>query len=95
MAASGEALASRFAFTATQLDAYGERELQVLEEVLRRGHPTTVREVAGRIRVKIGWEPLPEERDLEFLDAFYAAERRKLEGDLLFGRRRRDKHDRR
>ncbi len=85
----------RFAFTAAQLDVYGEHELQVLEEVLRRNRKATVAEVAGRIRRRIGWSPLADEGDLEFLDAFYTAERRKLEGDLLFGRRRRHRQDRR
>ena len=95
MAGAGETLEPRFAFTAAQLDAYGEHELQVLEEVLRRAHGPTVAEVADRIRRKIDWTPAAGERDLEFLDAFYAAERRKLETDLLFGRRRRHKLDRR
>ncbi len=94
VAGAGEALAERFAFTPAQLDEYGERELQALEEVLRRGHPQTVHEVAARIRRKIAWSPGEDERDLDFLDAFYAAQRRKLEGDLLFGRRRRHKADR-
>ena len=88
-------LAPRFAFSTEQLDAYGERELQVLEEILRRNHGTTVAEVAGRIRKKIGWTAAPDERDLDFLDAFYTAERRKLESDMLFGKRRLDKNDRR
>ena len=58
-------------------------------------HKPTVAEVAMRIRGRVGWTVIEGERDLEFLDAFYTAQRRKLEGDLLFGRRRRHKHDRR
>lgn len=91
--ASAERLA-RFAFTPDQLDAYGVKELQVLEDVLRRMDRRTLREVAARIRAKIAWTPDADEGDLDFLNAYYAALRQRLEQGLLFGRRRRDKHDR-
>jgi uncharacterized RDD family membrane protein YckC len=81
------------AFTSAQLDAYGVKELQVLEEVLRRYDAATVRAVADRIRAKIGWIAGAGEGDGDFLDAYYRALRGRLEGRLLFGRRRKDKHD--
>lgn len=84
---------ARFAFTPAQLDAYGIKELHVLEEVLRRQSAVTVQAVAERIRAKIGWARGAEETDAVFLDAYYSALRRRLEGRLLMGRRRRDKHD--
>jgi uncharacterized RDD family membrane protein YckC len=83
----------RFAFTTAQLDAYGIKELHVLEDVLRRNHLPTVAAVAERIRKKIGWTRGQEEADWAFLDAYYAALRRRLEGRLLLGRRRADKFD--
>lgn len=83
-----------FDFTPEQADAYGVKELHVLEEVLRLKQAKTVAEVAGRIRGKIGWRAGPGERDEDFLEAYYAALRRRLEARLLFGHRRRDKHDR-
>ena len=83
-----------FAFTPAQLDAYGVKELQVLETVLRRNNAATVNDVARRIRQKIGWIAPPSESNGDFLDAYYVALRAHLETGLLFGRRRRDKHDR-
>lgn len=82
-----------FAFSRQQVDAYGVKELQVLEEVLRRYEPRTVTAVAARIRNKIGWTAGANESDAAFLDAYYVALRGRLEGRLLFGRRRRDKYD--
>lgn len=84
----------RFEFTTAQLDAYGVKELQVLEDVLRRRQMAVIRGVANRIRTKIGWIRSPDESDFEFLDAYYAALRRRLEQLMLQGRRRKDKHDR-
>jgi uncharacterized RDD family membrane protein YckC len=81
-------------FTAAQLDAYGIKELQVLEQVLRTGDRRTMAAVATRIRGKIGWEGPTDVPDRTFLGAYYAALRQRLETGLLFGRRRRDKHDR-
>lgn len=93
VSATGEQVADRFAFTDVQLGAYGERELQVLEAVVRRNSSATVAEVAARIRRKIDWAQRPGEKDIDFLDAYYLALRRKLETGLVFGRRRRDKND--
>jgi uncharacterized RDD family membrane protein YckC len=92
--------APHYAFTTKQLDTYGIYELQTLEGVLRDERPNAdaVRgEVARRIRSKI---ELPEDDlaapDTErFLREFYTALRARLERRMLFGVRRRDKHDKR
>jgi uncharacterized RDD family membrane protein YckC len=83
----------RFDFTAEQLAAYGVKELQVLEQVLRARDKPTLKDVARRIRGKIGWVPAPYESDADFLSAYYGALRARLEHRLLFGHRRRDKFD--
>jgi uncharacterized RDD family membrane protein YckC len=82
-----------FDFTQAQVDAYGAKELHVLEDVLRRVDAKTITAVAARIRGKIGWAREDGESDHAFLDAYYLALRRRLEQRLLFGRRRRDKYD--
>jgi uncharacterized RDD family membrane protein YckC len=81
-----------FAFTLQQLDAYGIKELSVLEEVLRRKEPSTMATVAQRIRAKIGAAAIVA-TDEEFLSVYYAGLRGRLESRLLFGRRRKDKYD--
>lgn len=92
MAVEGSERLVRYPFTSQQLDAYGEKELHVLEEVIRRRDRRTVRAVAERISVKIGWAASPDQDDYDFLSAYYAALRGRLEGRMLMGRRRRDKH---
>ena len=84
---------NRFVFTADQAAAYGIKELDILEEVLRRRDRRTMPIVAERIRARIGFHQPPGETDEAFLSAFYAALRGRLEHSLLFGRRRRDKFD--
>jgi uncharacterized RDD family membrane protein YckC len=101
---SREQVAPRYSFTPKQLDIYGVYELQTLEAVLRRADANNLaarQEIARRIRVKIGWpdesQAAVEERGFEataFLEAFYAAQRAQLERRMLFGKRRKDKHDR-
>lgn len=86
--------APRFDFTPEQTEAYGVAELHVLETVIRDRDRKTQAAVAARIRGKIGWPAAPSEGDRDFLEAYYAALRRRLESRLLFGHRRRDKHDR-
>lgn len=79
------------AFTDAALDAYGIKELNILENVLRRKDEATMRAVAQRIRAKIGFpDSLP---DAEFLNAYYFALRGRLESRLLFGKRRNDKYE--
>lgn len=87
-----------FVFTDAQLSAYGEYELQTLEDVLRRGDPNPLRRadddpvtiVAAAIRKRIGHAGGD---DYAFLAAYYAALKTRLERGLLFGKRRRDKRD--
>jgi len=92
-------LPSPYRFSREQLDAYGIYELQTLEEVLRQQGPNAdgVRdEVAQRIQRKIQWTApagVPVVA-AEFLQAFYAALRARLEAQVLYGKRRKDKHDR-
>jgi uncharacterized RDD family membrane protein YckC len=92
--ADTERSASRgLSFTPAQLDAYGVKELHVLEDVIRVADRKAVAEVAARIKAKIGWEGPDDLADRTFLNAYYAALRGRLETGLLFGRRRRDKFD--
>jgi uncharacterized RDD family membrane protein YckC len=96
--------ASPYQFTAAQLGHYGIYELQTLEAVLRRveaGSLSGRQEIARRIRTKIGWpdanqmtQELVALDATAFLQAFYAAQRAHLERRMLFGHRRKDKHDR-
>jgi uncharacterized RDD family membrane protein YckC len=81
-------------FTRKQLDIYGIRELQVLEDLLRRDDdaavdPQLLRDVAEKIKHKIAW---PADRwqvpARAFLAAFYRAQRGRLEQRLLFGERK-------
>jgi uncharacterized RDD family membrane protein YckC len=82
-----------YAFTTAQLDTYGVKELQVLESVLRSSEPNAMQAVAEQIRLKIGWKARAYENDKDFLSGYYAALRRRLEQRLLFGVRKKDKHD--
>ena len=79
-----------YVFTAEQLDAYGVFELQTLEKVLRAGNIDAMGTVAYTIRTRIGAHQ--HGGDAEFLGAYYDALRLRLERNLLFGRRREDKH---
>ena len=82
-----------FEFTRAEADAYGIKELSVLEEVLRRKDPPTIEAVAARIRNKIKRAQAKGESDQLFLEAYYRALRARLESRMLFGHRRRDKFD--
>jgi uncharacterized RDD family membrane protein YckC len=80
------------AFTREQLAIYGVRELQVLEDVLRRADEGTIpgeilAEVRQRIERKIAWRGDTQATDHAFLAAFYRAQRARLEQRLLFGER--------
>lgn len=87
-------LHSDFAFTQIQLDAYGVKELHVLEDVLRKADRKVMAAVADRIRGKIGWTATEYEMDRSFLQAYYTAVRGRLETRMLLGKRKRDKFDR-
>ncbi|MHA1537934.1 MAG: RDD family protein [Alphaproteobacteria bacterium] len=88
----------RHGFSKAQLDAYGIYELQTLENVLRESGAKAREmraEVARRIMKRIDWpqEPGAEAQTDRFLNEYYTALRGHLERKLLFGVRRRDKHD--
>jgi len=93
MADEGAERLAQFVFEPAQLEAYGAKELHVLESVLRQRDRGTMRAVAARISTKIGWTRGFDDRDEDFLSAYYAALRGRLEQRLLMGVRRRDKHD--
>lgn len=98
MADQGAGRMAGYAFTTAQLDAYGAKELHVLESVLRQRDRRTIQAVAERIANKIGWTRDLTQRgggqaDEDFLSAYYAALRGRLEQRLLMGVRRRDKFD--
>jgi hypothetical protein len=85
-----------YIFTYEQLAIYGNFELQVLEEILRRPanaeNDRLLAEVCGKICRKIGWEEPVQPKDTRrFLNDFYAAERADLERGQLYGRVRADK----
>lgn len=82
-----------YRFGEAELSVYGERELQVLESVLRQANPEAMREVMEAICRKIGWEPGRGDEQA-FLEAFYSALRARLERDMRFGKRKKDKFDR-
>ncbi|MDX1293990.1 MAG: RDD family protein [Hyphomonas sp.] len=84
---------TRFAFTPQQADAYGIHELHVLEDVLRESTAEVKAQVALRIRQKVGWQAQPGETDIAFLEAYYAALRRRLEQRMMLGDRKTDKFD--
>ena len=86
-------LDSAYTFTPEQVEAYGVHELHVLENVIRANEQQTVMDVSERIRNKIKWDKGMSEVDLDFLKAYYAALRGRLETRLLFGVRRKDKFD--
>jgi len=86
---------SKFVFSPAQIDAYGIKELHVLEDVLRAGDTEVLHDVADRIRTKIGWVWEEGEDDVAFLRAYYAALRGRLESKMLMGVRRKDKFDQR
>lgn len=91
--AKKDAPAAEFVFTAAQLAIYGEHELTVLEDVLRKaqtGKDDTVTAVAAAIAKRIGWNDVRgiRQRERGFLRAFYAAQREHLEQRLLLGSRR-------
>ncbi|MEL6257178.1 MAG: RDD family protein [Bacteroidota bacterium] len=85
-----------FSLSRGQLTYYGIKELQILEEILRKtknqNSEAIKKEVAKRIQKRIGW--LREESDYEkFLEEFYKAQRAYLEGRIIFGERKGDKYD--
>jgi hypothetical protein len=85
-------------FTDRQLTAYGKRELQVLEDLLRRRDDVETRALLGdvceRVCRKIDWPERVGPADMApFLRDFYTAQRAFLEREQLFGRPRADKFE--
>ena len=82
---------TRYTFTNAQLDLYGIRELQVLEQILReRLHDwDLLADVAQRVCRKLEIDEAVEPR--LFLEAFYAAQRARLEQKMLMGQRQEQK----
>lgn len=86
--------AGEWAFAPEQLDMYGIRELHVLEQLLRDAGRRPdgldrLRVVCDKVCAKIAWEPrVPDARVEAFLQAFYRAQRHRLEHRLLLGERR-------
>lgn len=89
--------ADKYVFRDEQLDMYGIRELQVLEDLLRQGDSSEaafvlLRTIADKICNKIAFdEKIADNEVLPFLRSFYRAQRRRLEGRLLLGERREKK----
>lgn len=81
-----------YSFTRAQLEAYGVYELETLEGVLRRSDAAAKLTVAQAIIDKIGWHSDVHNID-GFLTAYYTQLRAHLEGRLLMGKRRVNKHD--
>jgi len=86
-----------YTFTAAELSHYGEYELQVLEEFLRKdddaGSFEAMETISEKIQSKIGWKR-PRGHNVNhsrFLQDFYSAQRSLLEEKMLFGKRRQDK----
>jgi uncharacterized RDD family membrane protein YckC len=80
-----------YRFTPEQLSVYGVYELQVLEDVLRSDRPDrqhALRLVCEKVVAKIGYRASGPIVPTRFLSAFYAAQRARLEQELLFGRRK-------
>lgn len=76
------AVPSGFAFSTVQLSVYGEREFQMLGQVLRGEDFAAKQTVAQAIVNKIGWPH--DVTDIEgFLRAYYAALRQRHEAGLL------------
>jgi uncharacterized RDD family membrane protein YckC len=91
LSATAPADGLRYRFDAGELGIYGEREVQVLEQLLREGEPRALAAVHRTICAKIGREAADGD-ERAFLEAFYAALRDKLEKDMRFGKRKADKH---
>jgi uncharacterized RDD family membrane protein YckC len=88
--AAARASAAAYSFSQEQLDVYGIRELQVLEDVLRHPNPepAVLDEICEKIKRKIRWPRRDwTVRSEPFLRDFYAAQRARLEHKMLLGRR--------
>ncbi|MGY6551210.1 MAG: RDD family protein [Erythrobacter sp.] len=90
--AADAAANTQYQFGERELGIYGERELQVLERMLREAGDPALETVRIAICRKIEREPeTGAGNPRAFLEAFYAALRAKLEKDMRFGKRKADK----
>lgn len=81
---------AKYEFGEAELSIYGEHELQTLERVLRNDRDEAIIAVHETVCRKLGWNPgAGDER--AFLEAYYGQLRARLESDLRFGKRKRDK----
>ena len=79
-----------YEFGEQELSIYGEHELQTLERLLRNDNDDALISVHQTICRKIGWAPgAGDER--AFLEAFYSQLRARLEADMRFGKRKKNK----
>ncbi|WP_262692709.1 RDD family protein [Kordiimonas aestuarii] len=88
---------SAYSFTVGQLELYGIYELQMLEDLLRNQslEAAAKRQTAGQTIIrKIDWpDRVTHGRMDAFLQAYYNALRKHLEGKLLMGTRKENKFD--
>jgi len=97
LAAESSQTGDPYRFSNQQLEMYGIRELQVLEEILQQDltgadQQDLLYTVCQKICRKIAWkDPVPFHQVLPFLRAFYRAQRGRLEQRLLLGERREHK----
>tara|TARA_R110002072_G_scaffold4174_6_gene29564 strand:- start:14428 stop:15324 length:897 start_codon:yes stop_codon:yes gene_type:complete len=97
--AHSTAAMARFTFANSQLEIYGEHELKVLEDLLRKsaalGAKKAQRAAAKSIAKRIGFADVRaiDLYEKEFLQAFYAAQRGHLEQQMLLGKRRLQKRE--
>lgn len=87
--------APEITFDPVQLDMYGIKELQLLETILRDSYDEdeVLEAVAAKIKNKIGYPAENTVNTRRFLEAFYAAQRGRLEHRMLFGDRREEKKE--
>lgn len=93
-------LSETIELSAAQLAIYGEKELEVLADLIRnidegRASEDDQARIARTIAKKIGYDgPEPRFEPTRFLTMFYKLQRAALEKRLLFGKRKASKHDR-
>ena len=83
-------------FSQEQLEIYGVYELQVLEDILRRkgkANSSTLRGAADKISAKIDWQSSSRVSPRVFLEAFYRAQRARLEKQMSLGKKKLSKFD--
>ncbi|RKF18182.1 RDD family protein [Altericroceibacterium spongiae] len=85
-----ESAEGNYQFGEAELAVYGEFELKTLERVLRDNNSEALEKVAETIGEKIGLTSPPGD-ERQYLQDFYAQLRARLERDMRFGKRKKDK----